>query len=411
MNKIHALFAPRTALAALTITLSLPAVADVITDWNKITVDATKTGGFNSNLASRIDAIEALAVYDAVNSVRQFGTPYHFTQPAPGASAEAAAAQAAHDMLVSTFPAQQPALDAALATTLAAIPDGADKTAGQAVGAAAAADILALRHNDGSAPDVTYPGPAFPSIGQWRPTPGAFLPGINQQWGKVKPFLLKHVDTFVPLPPPAVGSKAYKEALAEVRELGSTSSVRTANQTHIAQFYKQDAELTVNEAARLLSATHSLNIEENALLFALVDTAVADARIAIWQGKYRYAFWRPVTALNADRDGVVRNNYAAWAPLLVTPPHPSYASGHSATVSAGLGILRAFFGDWNPLELHTTTPNEPPRAVRTLSQIERENGLSRIYGGIHFSFDNENGQRTGHRVAAYVLFNGPHFTE
>jgi len=400
------------AAAALT-SLAFQAAADVVTDWNKITVNATKTGGLNSNLGTRIDAIAAIAVYDAVNSIQQFGTPYHYNVPPAGtATPEAAAAQAAHDVLVNYFPAQVTALDSNLTVSLSLIPDGPAKDNGRAVGAAAAADIIALRASDGSTPNVSYPGPAVPGVGQWRPTPGAFANGINQQWGTVTPFVLPSSDVFRPAAPPAVGSWKYHKALAEVAAIGSVSNVvRTVDQTHIAQFYKQDAELPVNEAARLLSAKYGLSVEENALLFAAVNIAVADARIAIWDAKYTYLFWRPVTALNANPDGSVTNAYANWLPLIATPAHPSYPSGHSGTVNAGFEVLQAFFGDKQTLTLSTTTPGEPSRTITRLSQGESENGLSRIYGGIHYSFENEAGQRVGLKVAAYVLQHGPRFLD
>ena len=398
-----------TVIAAAALASLSGASANVITDWNQITVNSTKTAGLNSNLGSRVDAIEAIAVYDAVNSIRQIGTPYHYYAPSTGpASAEAAAAQAAHDVLVNYFPAQQSALDAELAATLGSIPAGVARDNGVLIGAASAADIIALRSSDGASPNVTYPGPANPGPGQWRPTPTGFAPGINEQWGSVTPFVLGAGSQFRPPPPPAVGTWGYNLALAEVRNIGSASSTwRTLDQTHIAQFYKQDAELTVNEAARILAETNSLALEETALLFVLTDIAVADARIAVWDAKYTYLFWRPVTALNANADGSVTNGYSAWTPLLASPAHPDYPSGHSATVDAGFTVLRAFFGDRQTLTLHTTTPGEPPRTIQSLFQGEIENGLSRIYGGIHFAFDNIQGQVLGTKVAAYVLFNGP----
>jgi hypothetical protein len=313
---------------------------------------------------------------------------------------------------VNYFPAQQAALDASLSNSLNSIPNGVKKDNGRAVGGASAADIIALRANDGSAPNINYPGPVNPGVGQWRPTPGAtpgtFPPGINEQWGTVRPFALETTNQFRPEPPPAVGTWRYQRALREVDSIGSVSNlIRTSDQTHIAEFYKQDAELTVNEAARLLAASKRLSLEENALLFVLTDIAVADARIVVWDAKYTYLFWRPVTALNANPDGSVTNNYAAWTPLIVTPSHPSYPSGHSGTVDAGFTVLRVFFGDRHTLTLHTTTAGEPPRTIRSLSQGEAENGLSRIYGGIHYEFDNEVGQRLGTEVAAYVLRHGP----
>jgi len=396
------------AAIALLPLATLTAEANIVTDWNLITVNATKTGGLNSNFGTRIDAIEAIAVYDAVNSIRHFGTPYLYNGANSG-SAQAAAAQAAHDVLVHYFPDQKSALDSELANSLNHLTDGPAGN-GPLAGTAAANGIIAARENDGSSPNISYPGPLNPGIGQWRPTPPAFASGINEQWGAIDPFVLDDASRFRPEPPPSLGSWKYHEALAEVKHIGSISNQwRTVDQTHIAQFYKQDAELTVNEAARELSLKHGISLEESALLFALVDIAAADARIAIWEAKYTYLFWRPVTALNAAPDGSVTNNYAAWAPLIATPPHPDYPSGHSGTVDAGFTILQLFFGDRDTLTLHTTTPGEPSRTIRSLSQGESENGLSRIYGGIHFSFDNIQGQALGVKVAAYVLLHGPHF--
>lgn len=398
-------------------TLTLPASADVITDWNLITVNATKTGGLNSNLGTRIDAIEAIAVYDAVNSIEQFGTSYHYYSPPGGlASPEAAAVQAAYNVLTNYFPAQLTALNVSLTNSLNPIPDGAAKDNGRAVGAASAADIIVLRANDGSSPNVTYPGPGSIVVGAYQLTPNiptvttppfTFSPGINQQWGLVTPFVLTNASQFRPPPPPAVGSAKYVKALNEVKILGNPANPRhTTEQTHIAQFYKQDAEILVNEVGRLLSATNNLTLTDNALLFAQLDIAAADSRIAEWEAKYTYLYWRPITALNADPDGVVRNNYAAWQPTIVTPNHPDYPSGHSGTV-VGIEVLKAIFGDNYTLTIHTTTAGEPPRIVTSLTQIEVDNGLSRIYGGIHFTFDNEAGQKLGTDVANYVLTHGP----
>ena len=398
--------------------LTTSASADVITDWNLTTINATKVApALNSNLASRIDAIEAIAVYDAVNSIRQFGTPYHYYSPNTG-SAQAAAAQAAHDVLVNYFPSQQTALDTALTNSLNNITDGPIGN-GQIVGSAAAADIIALRANDGSSPNVSYGGPTNIVPGAYQLTPNSptvssnftFAAGINEQWGTVTPFVLTNGSQFrPPAPPSAAGNnRTYVSALNQVKIYGATNSpVQTAAQVHIAQFYKQDAELTVNEAARDLALANNLSLTNDALLFALLDIAVADSRIAIWDAKYAYLYWRPITALNASPNGTVTNGYTAWQPTIVTPNHPDYPSGHSGTVTAGSEILAAFFGDVNTFTLHTTTAGESPRTLTSLSQLESDNGLSRIYGGIHYTFDNLEGQAVGALVAAYTLANGPH---
>jgi hypothetical protein len=403
----------RTLLSILflTVTLSTAFAAgssgEIIVAWNLTTVKATKTAGLNSNLGSRIEAIEAVAVYDALNSLEHFGTAYHYKVPAKGkASAQATVAYAAHAVLVNYFPAQKTTLDSILNVSLQTVTDGAPGSA-QVIGEAAAADIIALRSTDGSSPLTTYAGPANAGVGQYRPTPGKFAPGIDVEWGNVKPFILSSSKQFLPQPPPPVGSDEYKKALAEVAEVGEIKSTkRTEDQTHIAQFYKQDAELTVNEGARLLVLAHNTSVEQAALIFALVDIAEADARIEVWGGKYTYLFWRPVTALNADSTGNVKG-YTKWTPLINTPAHPSFPSGHSATISAGYEVLKHFFGDDNKLELHTTTAGEPSRVVATLSTVEFENGYSRIYGGIHYPFENSAAQDIGRKVAAYTLAKGP----
>lgn len=399
---------------------AVPAMADVVTDWNLITVNTTKVApALNSNLASRIDAIEAIAVYDAVNSVQQYGTPYSYYNTNAGpSSAQAAAAQAAHDVLVNYFPSQQAALDADLTNSLNNIIDGPIGN-GQAVGSASAAAIIALRANDGSSPNVSYSGPTNIVPGAYQLTPNSptvssnftFAAGANEQWGTVTPFVLTNGSQFRPPPPPtvAVNNKTYILALNQTKTYGATNSpVQTPEERDIAKFYSQDAELTANEAARDLALAHDLPLANDALLFAQIDIAIADSRIAIWDAKYAYLYWRPVTALNASPNGIVTNGYTAWQPTIVTPSHPDYPSGHSGTVTAAAEVLVSYFGDDNTFTLHSTVAGESPRTLTSLSQLESENGLSRIYGGIHYSFDNLEGQGVGALVAAYALVNGPH---
>ncbi len=397
----------------------------VITDWNLATVQISKAHppfsgtAQNTNIATRIHAIEAAAVYNAVNSVLHFGTPYggYAANATLPASAEAAAAQAARDVLVSNYPTQQAVLDGLLTNSLSAIPDGPEKANGIAAGSASASHIIALRANDGSSPNTTYPGPASPSVGAYQLTPNipggvlpyTFNPGINSHWGSVTPFVLTSGSQFRPVPPPAVGSAKYNTALTQVKTFGTLANPRhTVEQTRIAQFYKQDAEILVNEVARQLVSSSDATLEEAALIFAATDFALADSRIAEWDAKYFYKFWRPITAVNANASGAVINDYAAWKPVIVTPNHPSYPSGHSGTV-VGLEVLKAFFGDNQALTIHTPTQGESPRKITSLTQVEVDNGLSRIYGGIHFSFDNEAGQKLGADISNYVLTNGPQF--
>ena len=376
-----------TALAvAAAVTLAAStASADAVTDWNDHAVKATK--GFNgttgagvalgSNPATRIEAIAARAVFDAVNAVDHFSPRgYHYNASHTG-SAPAAAAQAAHDVLLSLLP--NPAadaaadarwtqvrlwLDTALADTLAGLGVAAGD-GGIAAGQAAAAAAVAARALDNSGPATTY-GAALvptsnPGIGLWRqsnaagavnPATGAPTgfdaagviqgrPGADLNWRDVTPFSLTPrqkaaLVADVPLPP-AIGGYEYAREVDFLRRLGQdTSVVRSADQTAQALYYKQDAEVFVYEAARLASAARGLSLDHNAKLFALLANAVVDARIAAWGSKYEQKFWRPITVLNADASGAVTNGYAAWRPLAATPSHPSNTSGHSADRRRGL---------------------------------------------------------------------------
>jgi hypothetical protein len=215
-----------------------------------------------------------------------------------------------------------------------------------------------------------------------------------------------------------VGSLEYVRELAYVRRRGQdTSTYRTADETAQALFYKQDAELFVNEAARLASEARGWSLDQNAKLFALLDGVLADARIAAFSSKYDQKFWRPITAINADADGAVTNGYIAWRPLAATPSHPSNTAGHSATGAAGFEVLRAVFGDhirpdgaavtlttlsWL-VGTNNGTGNATTRSVNTFSQAQLENGASRVYLGVHFGFDNLQGQLLGLRVADTII--------
>jgi PAP2 superfamily len=445
--------------------------ADAVTDWNLVTIEATKafTGSgstglaLNSNLASRIAAIEARAVFDAINAITHFSErSYYYTAEGTG-SVEAAAVQAAHDVILAQLP--DPTSDASvdpkwtqtrawvdeqLARSLATL--GVPATdAGIAVGKAAALAANTARSLDNARPVLTYGAQLLPTtnpgVGIWRqsnaaapyidPPTGAPTgfdatgtiiqgrPGIDLNWRDVAPFSLSIAQQLaliadVPLSP-SVDSLEYREEREYVRrhgQYGASARDRSSDQTAQALFYKQDAELFVNELARSASQAYGLGLEENAALFALLDGTLADARIAAFSSKYQQKFWRPITALNADADGTVRNNYTAWRPLAATPSHPSNTAGHSTTGAAGAEILRAFFAsdrvrpDGAPVQLGTLsylvgtnsgTGKTTTRSVSTFSQVQLENGASRLYLGVHFGFDNLQGQLLGLAVADTIL--------
>jgi MYXO-CTERM domain-containing protein len=208
--------------------------------------------------------------------------------------------------------------------------------------------------------------------------------------------------------PPALTDAAYTAAYNEVKTLGAFSGgARSAEQTDIANFWRQETQVPFNAIARGVAAQKGLGIEENARLFALLNIALADARIAIWDVKYLRGFWRPITAIRlGERDGnAATSGDAAWRPLLETPAHPSYVSGHSGTGAAGAAVLAALFGDKTSFSVASDTLLGKVRTFDSFSAAALENAESRIYGGIHFRFDNEQGLALGKAIGEYVVAN------
>jgi membrane-associated phospholipid phosphatase len=359
-------------------------------------------------VASRALAITQAAVYDSVVAIDGSFEPYHaHVQASRGASLEAAAAQAAHDALAVLFPSQASTFDSALAADLTGIPPGRARQ-GIDVGHEVAQQILDWRSIDGSGATVTYTPGTDP--GDWQPTPPANLPALAPQWPYVTPFALTSGSQFRPAPPPALDSAAYTAAFDEVKSLGrADSTTRTAEQTQIALFWN-DALGTAfamgywNRIAAQVVTDQSLSLVQDARVLALLNIAEADAHIACWDAKYTYNLWRPVTAIRAaDTDGnpdTVPD--ANWSPLLVTPNFPSYTSAHSTLSGAAAGVLTALFGD----HYHFTVSAESVSYTRSFDSFEaaaEEAGRSRIYGGIHYAFDNANGLAVGAEVADYVV--------
>lgn len=491
------LLTPTRIALAVAATLSASQVfADAVTDWNQYTLLATKgvdpshpAGGnkaiaLNSNVATRIHAIEARAVFDAVNAVSHFSPEsyyYHASSAINGltaVSASAAAAQAAHDVLLGVLP-NTPAwgptrnwVSSRLASDLSVLGVNVNDP-GVAAGHAAAAAALTARVGDFSEIRTTYTpstnlsintsatpntivanATGNPGIGLWRPSNGAAgdidpitgsptgfnlttgdiqaAAAIDFNWKNVTPFSLSTKDKqkLVAAVPPSlkIGSPEYLQEVDFVKTHGQDSSHpgnRSDDQLLQALYYKSDAELFTNEVARIASAARHLTLEQNAKLFAALDSAVADARIAAWQSKYDLAFWRPITAINADAAGATTS--FNWKPLATTPSHPSSTGGHSSTVSAGTEILRAFFQSdsivpgnspvtlsglpWLEGTNNGTGKLQPPidgqdattRDVSTFSQLQLENGRSRIYLGVHYGNDDFQGQSLGLSVADKII--------
>jgi MYXO-CTERM domain-containing protein len=402
------------ALSAFALLSALPlkARADVLTDWNKNTVDEIRKLGLGPNPATRTLAIAHIAAFEAVNAVSKNHEPYHAVlTPSLPVSQPAAVISAVYWALVLQFPNEKSTLDALLTESLAEIPDGAAKQHGIDLGKAAAVDIFTLRIGDGSTASATYPGST--DSGKWRPTPRADLStplaAAEPWWRSVKPFALTTPEQFRPAPPPAITSPEFATAYLETKALGKIdSATRTADQTQIANFWKQPTHVPFNAIARSVSKAKAFSLEENARLFALLNITLADTRIAVWDAKYQYGYWRPITAINTDVD---YGNAAAvpdttWLPLFETPNHPEYPSGHSITGSGGARLLAAVFGsDEVSFAVGSDTLAGVTRGFEKFSDAEQENANSRIYGGIHYRFSNETGIALGHQVADYVLAN------
>ena len=379
--------------------------ADVVLDWNAIASRTVSTQ--NPFFQARFMSITQLAVFEAVNAVNGGYEPYLGSiVAADGASAEAAAIAAAHRVLVTYFPLSAAALDADRAASLAAIPDGAAKTAGIAVGEAAALAMIALRASDGSSPPAFHlPGSTL--AGEWQLTPScSALGGVLYHWSGLTPFGIDEAAAFIPGPPPALGSNRYAKDYNEVRRVGSmTSTERPAEKTDVARFYASISPSAVaNSAARQLAAARGDSLSENAWALALINMSINDSLIVSFATKYTYNLWRPETAIRAgDTDGNDKTEQdLTYVPLILTPCFPAYPSNHASGTNGGLEILRRVYGTAGlSLDILNATLGVT-RHYTSLNDIAADVDDARVYGGIHFRFDQVAGNKVGRSVATYV---------
>ncbi len=396
------------AVALILSGLALETRADVIFDWDNAALQAIKQAGTPPPVASRALAMTSLAMFDAVNTVNPQYKSYAYNgQAAAGTSAAAAAAQAAFTVLSSLYPTQTAYFQGVLNTSLNAIANGQGKTNGIALGNAVGANMVTLRANDGSQ-TVLPPYLGGSGTGEWRPTPPAHASGLLPQWPTVTPFALASGSQFRLGPPPAVGSAAYLAALDDVQKLGAANgSTRTADQTNIALFWADGGGTVTppghwNEIAQTVAIQQGNTMEQNARMMALLNMSLADAAIACWDMKYDYSFWRPITAI---QDATNPNQDTSWTPLIATPPFPTYVSGHSTFSGAAADILAEFFGTDNISFTATSETVPNTRSFTSFSQAAEEAGRSRIYGGIHFEFDNQGGLGVGNEIGQFVMAN------
>lgn len=380
--------------------------ADAVTEWNAI-MEATALASPNPALRARTAAITQVAVFEAVNSIVGDYEPYRDRiDAAAGASPDAAAIAAAHGVLVKLHAEKAPQLDAAREKSLAEIPEGPGKANGVAVGVAAAETILALRASDGF--DVQVPYTPGTQPGDYRPTPPDFTPAFMPGLGQVDTFAIRNGRQFRSAPAPALRSKKYARDYDEVKQVGEAHSTqRSEEQTRIARFYEvTDADGIYYPAARQVSATQGKTLSENARLFALLAMSIWDSAVACFETKYHFNVWRPVTAIRAGQtDGNHRTEPdSKWQPLVFTPPFPAYPSGHANLGGAARVILeREFSAGGHAITL--TNPAVPDIDLRytTFKQITDDIDDARVYGGVHFRFDQEAGALQGKRVGEYIL--------
>jgi hypothetical protein len=384
-------------LAALTLVIIAAAArADAVTDWNEVMQGTVER--VDPYMQIRTSVIIHLAVFDAVNSIVGDYEPYLAKIEAPQrASAEAAAIAAAHRALSALHPDQALPLDARLKQDLARIPDGAAKDAGVKVGIAAADAILAKRADDGSDIEVPYEPGTKP--GEHRPTPPDFTPAFRPGMGRVVPFTSCSTAQFRPEPPPALDSARYARDLAEVRKGGDVNSpTRTRYQTDIARFYEvTDAVQLWYPAARQVSRAQRKTLSQNARIFALLGMAMFDAVIGVFEAKYHYNYWRPVTAIRETSD-------PNWMPLVFSPPFPGYPSGHAGFGAAARIVLENELGRSGHF-IRLTNPLIPDVTLRYTrwKQITTDVDDARVFGGVHFRFDQVAAGRQGRFVGEYVL--------
>jgi hypothetical protein len=383
----------------------------VITDWNATMVATivTDAGKGNAEGIFWYSFVQA-AVYNAVVGITHRYELYKWDVRGPrAASPEAAAAAAAHRILLHYFPASAMRLNNAYAASLARIPNGVSKRQGIRYGERAAAHIISLRANDGRFAPITV-APAV-QAGDWRPTPPAFAPMFDPWLSQVTPFTLNSPDQFRPGPPPAISSPTYTAEFNEVKAYGAkTGSSRDALQTQTALFFSDIAIGALQGALRDLVTRRGLNISDSARLFAAADLAGSDSGIAAWDSKVHYHWWRPVTAIRlADDDGNLDTaGDPLWEPLITTPPYPDYPSGLCNLMAAVSNSVTRVLGDGS-IDLNITSVAAGTGGIpltkhfATASELLSAAINARVWSGIHFRTADVVAAQMGTEISNWAL--------
>jgi len=382
-----------------------PVSADVITDWNEKAVAFVSKHRTLPPQAERVIASVHVAMFDAVNSIERRYQPYRLAVgTTKDISPEAAAAVAAGMVLAGLHPSDSEELNTLMAGYLAAIPSGAAKSNGIKLGEEVAAKIVAERKADGAdAPDAYRP----------KTRPGVYVPTpitASSMWPNVKPFAMQSPSQFRPQPPIPLKGKEWAADYNEIKSLGSKeSSKRTARQTEDAKFWLITGPVSYYPIARQLVTAKAMNVVESARFMALASTAVADSYIAVFDAKYHYDFWRPITAIrNGDiDDNAATELEATWQPIDNTPMHPEYPCAHCISSAAIATVIETVLGGPDIPEVTMMSPTAPGVTHRwsNVWAYADEVAMARIYAGFHYRFSTRVGQDMGRKIGRHVVQN------
>jgi hypothetical protein len=407
-RRSHIVASAATAVA-ISLTWSSPAVAgpiaidgDPVLFWTDVLSSSLTPP---PPLATRSIAMVSVAIYDAVNASLGSPNTSYLKVSTPGGDTRVAASVAAHDVLVNLFPAKAADFGTALSQQLAQVPDGAAKSNGIVTGGTIAAAMLAQRANDGITGTTTYAPQAPGTPGHWQPTPPLNAAFAFTQLGTVDPWLIESGSQFRPGAPPALDSAEYAAAFNEVKELGSAiSATRTADQTAAAQFWATQTPNPMLRLALALTENRELSTLENARVFALMSSVMADAVIAAWDSKLHYDYWRPVTAIHdADLDGnPLTIADSQWTSLIGNPPYPGYTSGLMSVAGSSALTLQSLLG--NDFGFCLSSNNgSPDRCWDNFDDLLTELTENRVWAGIHFDFDMLAGLEINRGILRYAL--------
>jgi hypothetical protein len=390
-------------LASIVVGASAQARANVITDWDEKALAVVSP--MPPYTAQRLIGMVHLAMFDAVNSIERRYRPYLVELKAePTTSKEAAAAAAAATVLATIDPKTASDMKAALASYLASIPDGKGKLDGVQLGEAVAVRIVEARANDGSEePDAYRP----------RTTPGVYVPTpitAASMWPNMKPFAMVKASQFRPDPPIALNSNEWAADFNELKDYGGkTSTKRSAQQTEIARFWLMVGPRAYHPLARELVTAKGMSVVDSARFMALVTVGLNDALIAVFDAKYHYNFWRPITAIrNGDLDeNPATDREGTWQPIDNTPMHPEYPCAHCILSGSVAGVVKAVLGGEDIPEVAMTSTTAPgvTHHWTNLTAFTEEVANARIWAGFHYRFSTRVGTGMGLRIGEYAVNN------